>query len=168
MGCHSRVKSLGRGILEFRSAHFNLKSGPARYPGQSQVYNDDRLYDAFDYNRRRPNNDNRRPNKEADNFDRNTKDDYERRGGNGDRRNWDKYSGANYNLNRYQAGENPRDTDRYEKEKYNKRYPTDRYTSERHTFNIYDADRTPNRFSDTSYGGDSGQRVWGERRQPSR
>ena len=145
------------------------------------MYNDDRLYDAFDYNRRpdndnrRPDNDNRRPNKdmhrpnkEGDNFDRNTENDYERRGGNGDRRNWNKYSGANYNLNRYPAGGNPHDTERYEeKKKYNKRYPTDRYTSERHTFNIYDADRTANRFSDTSYGGNTDLRVWGER-QPSR
>ena len=147
------------------------------------MYNDDRLYDAFDYNRRpnndnrrpnndnrRPNNDNRRPNKETDNFDRNTENDYERRGENGDRRNWEKYSGSNYNVkDRYLAGENPRDTDRYEKEKNNARYPTDRYTSERHTFNIYDADRTSNRFSDTSSGGNSDLRVWGERkRQGSR
>ena len=150
------------------------------------MYNDDRLYDAFDYNRRpnndnrrpnndnrRPNNDNRRPNNEADNFDRNNekKNDYDRRPAEtGDRRNWEKYSGsANYDLNRY-SGENPRDTDRYlEKEKYNKRYPTDRYTSERHTFNIYDADRTSNRFSDTTSYGSNSDRVWGERkRYPSR
>merc|ERR1712083_1104098 len=81
--------------------------------------------------------------------------------------------GLNYNhdhnLNRY-SGENHRDklVDRYEEEKYNKRYPADRFTSDRHTFNIYDADRTPNRFSDASYGGDS-DRAWGERnRYPSR
>ena len=43
-----------------------------------------------------------------------------------------------------------------------------RFTSDRHTFNIYDADRTPNRFSDASYGGNS-DRAWGERnRYPSR
>jgi len=157
-----------------------------RYPGQSQVYNDDRLYDAFDYNRRknnenqrpnndqrRPNNENRRPNNnEQDNFDRENEKGsssvYDRRPENGDRRNWDKYSGSNYNLNRFPAEEKPRDTDRYEEDKYHKRYPTDRYTSDRHTFNIYDADRTSNRFSDASYGSNS-DRVWGERnRHPSR
>ena len=131
-----------------------------RHSGGSQVYNDDRLYDAFDYNRR--------PSSEqaVDNFEGDEEDeedvDGERRPQNGDRRNWDKYSGGGYNVNRY-SHDGPRDKDRYEKETYNKRYPTDRYTSDRHTFNIYDADRTSNRFlSDDERGS------WGNRPIPMR
>ena len=100
-----------------------------------------------------------------DNFEGDEEDeedvDGERRPQNGDRRNWDKYSGGRYNVNRYSI-DAPRDKDRYEKETYNKRYPTDRYTSDRHTFNIYDADRTSNRFSS-----DDERGSWGNRPPPT-
>ena len=118
------------------------------------------MYDAFDYNRR--------PSSEqaVDNFEGDEEDeedvDGERRPQNGDRRNWDKYSGDRYNVNRYSI-DGPRDKDRYEKETYNKRYPADRYTSDRHTFNIYDADRTSNRFSS-----DDERGSWGNRPTPMR
>ena len=134
---HLYLETLTLEVRNFPPCHL-------RHSGGSQVYNDDRLYDAFDYNRR--------PSSEqsVDNFEGDEEDKEEvggeRRPQNGDRRNWDKYSGTNYNVNRYSI-DAPRDKDRYEKETYNKRYPTDRYTSDRHTFNIYDADRTSNRFS---------------------
>ena len=99
------------------------------------MYNDDRLYDAFAYNRR--------PSNGPDNLDRNHENTklggamgvYNRRPETGDRRNWEKYSGStndynlnhDHNLNRY-SGEKHRNklVDRYEEEKYNKRYPADR------------------------------------------
>ena len=107
---------------------------PIRYSGQSQVYNDDRLYDAFQYDKRPQEGDKRKNSQEneiehsSDGLDKNR---YET-----DKFDKDRFETDRFDKDRYEAERF--DKDIYGNNKYNKynthfpdRKPLDRYNTDR-------------------------------------
>ena len=155
-----------------------------RHSGQSQVYNDDRLYDAFKYDNRPQEGDRRKISQDngnkhsSDRFDRFHEDRY------ADKKyiKYDTHFPERKPLDRYKTDRNSADRyssdirqsinryspDRHSSDGYKTKtgkYPSDSVSRDRHTFGIYNADEltidkywtdhgTRDKYAEDRFGGD--------------